>query len=166
MALAGLVNLARLVLAACVVTGSDVDSIEEAHAGLGDILDPGTALAVALALLASGFAASSVGTYRGAGRPAGLPAAHGAADPAPGDHVGAGTARPGGGRRPRSGLVLSQVVLSFGIPFALVPLVLLTRRRDVMGELVNARRTTATACVVAALIIFLNVFLLVRTFAG
>ena len=61
-------------------------------------------------------------------------------------------------------LVVSQVILSFGIPFALVPLVLFTSRRDVMGVLVNARATTAAACVVAGLIIGLNVFLLVQTF--
>jgi manganese transport protein len=70
------------------------------------------------------------------------------------------------GTDPSQALVISQVVLSFGIPFALVPLVLLTRRPAVMGSLVNARRTTAIACVVAALIIALNGFLLVQTFTG
>ena len=62
---------------------------------------------------------------------------------------------------PTQALVLSQVVLSFGIPFALVPLVLLTRRVDVMGELVNRSSTTAVAWAVAALIIALNGFLLI-----
>jgi manganese transport protein len=57
-------------------------------------------------------------------------------------------------------------VLSFGIPFALVPMILLTRRRDVMGELVNQRQTTALASVVASMIICLNVFLLHQTFFG
>jgi manganese transport protein len=56
--------------------------------------------------------------------------------------------------------VLSQVVLSFGIPFALVPLVLLTRRVDVMGALVNKPVTTAAAVAVAAVVIALNLFLL------
>jgi manganese transport protein len=70
------------------------------------------------------------------------------------------------GLDPTHSLVISQVVLSFGIPFALVPLVLLTRRRDVMGTLVNRRLTTVVATVVAALIIALNVFLLVQTFLG
>jgi manganese transport protein len=65
---------------------------------------------------------------------------------------------------PTRALVISQVVLSFGIPFALVPLVLLTRRADVMGALVNRSVTTAVAWVVAALIIALNGFLLVGTF--
>ena len=57
-------------------------------------------------------------------------------------------------------------MLSFGIPFALVPLVLLTRRREVMGALVNRRGTTIAAATVASLIVALNMFLLVQTFAG
>jgi len=61
---------------------------------------------------------------------------------------------------------VSQVVLSFGIPFALIPLVMFTRRKDVMGVLVNHRLTTAIASVIAMLIISLNIFLLYRTFFG
>jgi manganese transport protein len=60
--------------------------------------------------------------------------------------------------------VISQVVLSFGIPFALIPLVLITRRRDVMGTLVNRPLTTGVAVVVAAMIVSLNLFLLADTF--
>jgi manganese transport protein len=67
---------------------------------------------------------------------------------------------------PSRTLVVSQVVLSFGIPFALVPLVLFTARRDVMGPLVNRRLTTIVACAVVAVIVALNIFLLFRTFAG
>ncbi len=70
------------------------------------------------------------------------------------------------GLDPTKSLVISQVVLSFGIPFALVPLVILTRRREVMGTLANARRTTAAASVVASLIIALNLFLVAKTFLG
>jgi manganese transport protein len=70
------------------------------------------------------------------------------------------------GADPSHTLVISQVILSFGIPFALVPLVLFTARRDLMGGLVNARATTVAAIVVAGLIIALNVFLLVQTFSG
>src|SRR3712207_4956995 len=66
---------------------------------------------------------------------------------------------------PTAALVASQVVLSFGIPFALVPLVLLTRRRGLMGELVNRRITTVTASAAAAVIIALNGFLLYQTLA-
>jgi manganese transport protein len=67
---------------------------------------------------------------------------------------------------PSTTLVISQVVLSFGIPFALVPMVLLTRRPEIMGALVNRRLTTFVASVVAALIICLNAFLLYDTFLG
>ena len=67
---------------------------------------------------------------------------------------------------PTRALVISQVVLSFGIPFALVPLILLTRRREVMGSLVNRSVTTVVASVVAGLIIALNAFLLLDTFFG
>ncbi len=70
------------------------------------------------------------------------------------------------GADPTFALVLSQVVLSFGIPFALIPLVLFTRRRELMGALVNRRLTTAVAVVVATVIVSLNVFLLGATFAG
>ena len=70
------------------------------------------------------------------------------------------------GLEPTRSLVISQVVLSFGIPFALVPLVMLTRRRDVMGELVNRRLTSVVAGAVAGLVIALNVFLLGQTFFG
>jgi manganese transport protein len=68
------------------------------------------------------------------------------------------------GVSPTSALVLSQVVLSFGIPFALIPLVILTSRRDVMGVHVNSRLTTTLAWGMAALISGLNVFLLAQTF--
>jgi manganese transport protein len=67
---------------------------------------------------------------------------------------------------PTRALVLSQVVLSFGIPFALVPLVMFTRRRDLMGDLVNTRPTTAVAVAIAALIVSLNVFLLYEIMLG
>jgi manganese transport protein len=67
---------------------------------------------------------------------------------------------------PSKALIVSQVVLSFGIPFALVPLVLFTRNRALMGALVNRRITTVAAFVVAAIIIALNLVLLYLTFAG
>jgi manganese transport protein len=70
------------------------------------------------------------------------------------------------GLDPTRSLVISQVVLSFGIPFALVPLVLITRRRDIMGALANRGVTTVLATVVASLIVALNVFLLFQTLAG
>jgi manganese transport protein len=72
----------------------------------------------------------------------------------------------GVGLDPTTMLVISQVILSFGIPFALVPTILLTQRRDLMGSLVNRPYTTAAASVVAAVIISLNAFLLYETFFG
>ena len=70
------------------------------------------------------------------------------------------------GVNPTDALVGSQVVLSFGIPFALVPLLIIASKREVMGELVNPRWLTAFAGVLAALIIALNVFLLYEVFFG
>jgi manganese transport protein len=70
------------------------------------------------------------------------------------------------GLDPMRSLVLSQVVLSFGLPFAVIPLVWFTSRRGLMGVLANRRPTTAAACVVAALILALNVFLLYRLLLG
>jgi len=68
------------------------------------------------------------------------------------------------GVNPSRSLVISQVVLSFGIPFALVPLVIFTSRRNLMGTLVNTRLTAVAAWVIASLIIALNMFLLYETF--
>jgi manganese transport protein len=67
---------------------------------------------------------------------------------------------------PTRTLVLSQVVLSFALPFAIIPLVVFTSRSDVMGVLANRRPTIVIAGIVAALVVALNVFLLVRLFAG
>jgi manganese transport protein len=168
MGVAGIINMSMLIIAASLFHGSGaagVDTIDGAHAAFGDMVGPTAALAFALALLASGFAASSVGTYAGQVVMQGfinrtiplilrrlvtmLPA----------------LIVPAVGFDPSRALVLSQVVLSFGIPFALIPLVLLTRRRDVMGSMVNKPVTTLLASVVAAMIIALNGFLLIQTFA-
>jgi manganese transport protein len=166
MGLAGLVNMSMLIIAASLFHGgalTGLDSIEEAHASFSTLVGGGAALAFALALLASGFASSSVGTYAGQVVMQGfiartIPLAlRRAVTMAPALVVLAI------GLDPSRSLVLSQVVLSFGIPFALVPLVLLTRRADVMGALVNRRITTLAAAVVALLIIALNGFLLYET---
>jgi manganese transport protein len=69
------------------------------------------------------------------------------------------------GLDPTRTLVISQVVLSFGIPFAVIPLILFVRRRDLMGDLVNARSTTIVSTAIALLIVALNIYLLVRVFA-
>ena len=67
---------------------------------------------------------------------------------------------------PTRTLVISQVVLSFGLPFAVIPLVMFTGRKDLMGVLVNHRLTTVLAGLVAALIVVLNIYLLYQTFVG
>jgi len=169
MGIAGIVNMSMLVVAASVFHDSGrigVDSIEGAHAGLETLVGSGAALAFALALLASGLAASAVGTYAGQVVMQGfinrsIPLVlRRAVTMAPALVVLAI------GLDPTRSLILSQVVLSFGIPFALVPLVLLTRRKDVMGAFVNARLTTYAAAACASLIIALNAFLLYETLLG
>jgi len=166
MTLAGIINMSMLVIAASLFfhNGPEIDSIEKAHAGFKDLVGPSAAIAFALALLASGFASSSVGTYAGQVVMQGF-----IARSVPLLVRRAVTMTPALvvlaiGVDPTNALVISQVVLSFGIPFALVPLVLLTRRRDVMGALVNRRITTVVAGLVAAVISALNLFLLVDTF--
>jgi manganese transport protein len=168
MSIAGVVNMSMLIIAAALFHGggAGIDTLEEAHTGFQSLVGPGAALAFALALLASGFASSSVGTYAGQVVMQGfiartIPlAVRRAVTMAPALVVLAI------GLDPTRSLVISQVVLSFGIPFALVPLVLLTRRRQVMGALTNRGVTTVVAGVVASLIITLNVFLLYQTLAG
>ena len=68
------------------------------------------------------------------------------------------------GLDPTRVLVLSQVVLSFGLPFAVIPLIMFTRKREIMGELVNRRVTTGLAILAATVIIALNIYLLYQTF--
>ncbi len=163
--LAGVVNLAMLAVAAKLFHTPalhGLSTIPQAHAEIGRLVGGGAALAFAVALLASGASSSSVGTYAG-------------------QVVMSGFVRirfPLWARRlltmipalvvlaigvsPTSALVLSQVVLSFGIPFALVPLVVFTSRREVMGAHVNGRFTTVMAYTVAALITAMNLFLILQ----
>ena len=167
MVVAGAVNLAMLLVAATNLQGRrDTDTIEGAHAAVRDALGPTIALFFAIGLLASGLASTSVGAYAGAMIMAGLlhrkiplllrrlvtlvPA----------------LAILAIGIDPTRALVLSQVVLSFGIPFALIPLVRLTSDTTVMGADTNHRVTTALGWVVAALISLLNVGLLYLTATG
>ena len=166
---AGLVNLAMLFVAAALARLGGTaggGSIPAAHAALGRLAGGGAALAFAVALLASGLSSSSVGTYAGQvvmqgflGRRIPLFLRRGL------------TMLPalvvlGAGLPPTTSLIISQVVLSFGIPFALVPLVLLTRRADIMGALVNRRATSAAAACVTVVIVLLNGYLLGLTLAS
>ena len=166
---AGLVNLAMLVIAARLFHGSDIrgtDRLDGIHAGLGVSLDGYAALAFAIALLASGLASSSVGTY------AGQVVMRGFIDRSiPLVLRRLLTMAPAMvvlilGADPTAALVWSQVVLSFGVPFALIPLIWLVRRRDVMGDLAVGPVVTAAAGVTAALIIALNAVLVIRTLGG
>ncbi|MFG2046749.1 Nramp family divalent metal transporter [Micromonospora sp. NPDC048935] len=166
---AGAVNLAMLLIAAASFRGGGpggADSLEGVHAGLGQSIGTAAAFGFAVALLVSGLASTSVGTYAGEVIMQGflrrriplllrrlvtlLPALAVLAI----------------GLDPTRALVLSQVILSFGIPFALIPVVAFTRRRDLMGNLVNHPLTTAAASLVAVLVVALNAFLLWQVTAG
>jgi len=160
---AGVINLAMLAAAAKLFHThalSGLSTIEQAHSEVGRLVGGTAALAFAVALLASGVSSSSVGTYAGQVVMAGfidvrIPLmVRRAVTMIPALVVLAI------GVSPTNALVLSQVVLSFGIPFALVPLVLLTRRRDVMGAYVNGRVTSTAAIAISLLIAGLNVYLL------
>ena len=162
MGLAGLVNAAMLIIAAQLFTADDgIESLESVHAGLGDQLGSGAALAFALALLASGFASSSVGTHAGQVVMAGFLKRHIPVLVRRLITLAPALAVLVLGGDPTTALVWSQVVLSFGIPFALVPLLWLTSRKDLMGGWVNRRITTVAGSIVAALIIGLNAHLLI-----
>ncbi|MBI1999696.1 MAG: Nramp family divalent metal transporter, partial [candidate division NC10 bacterium] len=169
MGLAGLVNGAMLIMAAATFFEkglTTVGTIEEAHRTLTPLLGPASGWVFAISLLASGLSSSTVGTMSGQVIMQGflhrqipiwirrlvtmLPA----------------LVVIGIGLEPTRTLVLSQVVLSFGLPFALVPLVLFTARADLMGVLVNRRSTTVIACLVTFLIIALNIFLLYDILLG
>lgn len=166
---AGLVNGAMLIMAAATfnrqgLTG--VGTIEQAHRTLEPLLGKASASVFAISLLASGLSSTLVGTMSGQvimqgfmHRQIPLWVRRGV------------TMAPSFivilmGLEPTRTLVMSQVVLSFGLPFAIVPLIMFTRRKDLMGTLANARFTTVIASGVAALIIFLNIYLLYQTFRG
>jgi manganese transport protein len=165
---AGLVNVSMLVVAAGAMhgTAAPAESLEDMHGSLGTLLGPGAALAFALALLASGLAASSVGTMSGQVVMDGFMRRRIPLTLRRFVTMAPALAILAMGVDPTRALVLSQVVLSFGIPFALIPLVLLARRRDIMGDLVNRRAITVAGSAIALLISGLNVFLLVRTVLG
>jgi manganese transport protein len=167
LAIAGTVNVVILLLAAATLQGvAGTNTLEGAHAAIGAALGPVVATLFAVGLLASGLASTSVGAYAGAEIMQGL----------------LRTRIPLLGRRlvtlipalailalgidPTLALVLSQVILSFGIPFALVPLVRLTARRDLLGESTNRWWTTLLASVAATLLIALNTTLLYLVITG
>src|SRR5881396_2959398 len=170
MVIAGLINMSMLVVAATVFFGSGlthVESLEGAHRTLQPLLGGASSMLFALALTASGLSSSTVGTMSGQVVMQGfiqrqIPLwVRRLVTMIPAFVVIAIQGNDGDVSRT---LVVSQVVLSFGIPFALIPLVMFTSRRDVMGVLVNRKTTIVVATTVAALISGLNVFLLAQTF--
>jgi manganese transport protein len=169
MSLAGVINLSMMIVAAALFHEgglAGIDSIEGAYDGLKSLVSINAATVFGIALLASGFASSSVGTMAGQVVMQGFIRRR-----IPIFLRRAITLAPalvvlGIGLNPTDALVGSQVVLSFGIPFALVPLLMLASKREVMGALVNPRWLTAFAGVLAAMIIGLNVFLLQQVFFG
>jgi manganese transport protein len=169
LSIAGAVNLSMMIVAAALFHGSGltgVDSIEGAFEGFKSLVSDRAAAVFGIALLASGFASSSVGTMAGQVVMQGFIRRR-----IPIFLRRAITLTPalvvlGIGLNPTDALVGSQVVLSFGIPFALVPLLMIAAKRSVMGDLVNPRWLTAFAGVLAAMIIGHNVFLLQQVFFG
>jgi manganese transport protein len=164
MTVAGLMNLALLVIAASALSGTGVDltTLDQAHDQLGEVLGAGAALTFACGLLASGFAASSVGTLSGQFVMEGFLRRRVPLVVRRGVTLVPALAVLAAEVDATQALLTSQVVLSFGIPFALVPLVLLTRDRRVMGALVNRRATTGAASAAAVVIIALNLYLISR----
>jgi len=168
MIIAGAINMSMLVIAAAVfhTQGVVVEDLDIAYNGLKEALGPMAAVSFGLGLLIAGLASSSVGTLAG-------------------DVVMQGFIRKkiplylrraitmipplviiASGVNATSALVLSQVILSFGIAFALVPLVMFTSKRDIMGSLVNRRITTILGWIVVVIVVTLNLYLLWQTVFG
>ena len=164
---AGSVNIAMLLLAAAGLRGVEgTDSIEGAHAAVSSAFGPAVGLLFGIGLLASGLASSSVGCYAGETVMAGLLHRRIPTLVRRGVTLIPALVVLAVGIDPTFALVLSQVVLSFGIPFAVIPLVRLTAERGLMGPLVNRRATTAIGWAIAAVITVLNVVLVAVTITG
>ena len=169
MGLAGLINGAMLIMAASAFHRGGLHSVgtlEEAHKTLQPLLGHAASWIFALSLLIAGLSSATVGTRAGQVIMQGFLRRH-----IPVWLRRLVTMIPsliviGVGFDPTRTLVLSQVLLSFGLPFAVIPLVQFTRRKDLMGPLVNHRATTALAFAVAGLITLLNVYLIIQTLTG
>lgn len=164
---AGVVNTGLLLLAASALQGQQgTDTIEGAHAAIASALGPTVGTVFAVGLLASGLASTSVGAYAGSEIMNGLL------------HIRVplwarrlvslvpALAILAAGAEPTWALVVSQVALSFGIPFAIIPLVSLTRNRRVMGEHANSPVLAAAGALIAAAIVVLNLLLVYLTATG
>jgi manganese transport protein len=169
MGVAGAINAAMLMMAAATFYRAGmttVGTIQEAHQTLQPLLGKASGVFFALALLASGLSSSSVGTMAGQVIMQGFLQWH-----IPVWIRRIATMLPSLvvitiGLDPTRTLVISQVVLSFGLPFAVIPLIIFTSSRKVMKVLVNHKITTLIASLMAALIVGLNIYLIVQTIAG
>jgi len=169
MGIASFVNMGMLIMAAATFHRAgltEVATIEEAHRTLQPLLGHAAGAVFGISLLAAGLSSSTVGTSAGQIIMQGFLHRH-----IPVWVRRLVTMLPSVivialGLDPTRTLVLSQVVLSFGLPFAIVPLVLFTQRRDLMGVLTNRRATSLVAWGVAGVVLLLNVILLVQTFRG
>jgi manganese transport protein len=164
---AGAINISMLLLAASSLRGVEgTDSIEGAHAAIVANLGPAIGVIFAIGLLASGLASTSVGTYAGASIMGGLLKvripllARRVVTMVPALFV------LGIGFDPTRALVLSQVVLSFGIPFALIPLVRFASSKTLMGEFANLPWLRWVSWIATAAIVAINVVLIVLVIAG
>ena len=158
--IAGSVNLVMLLVAASVLPGvAGTETIEGAHAAIENTLGTTASLMFAIALLASGLASTAVGAYAGSDIMGGLFRTRMKLLTRRLITIIPSIIVLAAGVDPTYALILSQVILSFGIPFALVPLVWLTSRKSLMGASVNARETTFLGWAIAAVIIALNVAL-------
>lgn len=169
MGIASLINMAMLIMAASTffkhgLTG--VGTLENAYHTLQPLLGRASGVIFAVSLLASGLSSCAVGTMAGQIMMQGFLQRRIAVWIRRLVTIAPSMAVILLGLDPTRTLVISQVVLSFGLPFAIIPLILFTRRKDVMGELVNNPVVTALAAMVAALILALNVYLIYQTFTG
>jgi manganese transport protein len=169
MGMASLINGAMLIMAASAFHTSglkDVGSIEQAYVTLEPLLGKAASWIFGISLLASGLSSASVGTMAGQVIMAGF--LHREIPVWVRRMV---TMVPSMivifmGLDPTQTLVFSQVLLSFGLPFTIIPLVMFTSRRSLMGELVNHRVTTLIASAIAGLIVVLNLYLIYQTLTG
>jgi manganese transport protein len=169
MGLASLINMAMLIMAATTFFRhglTEVASLETAHRTLEPLLGKASSWIFAVSLLASGLSSSAVGTMAGQVMMQGFLKRQ-----IPVWIRRLVTIIPSLvvisiGLDPTRTLVISQVMLSFGLPFAIIPLIIFTRRKSVMGILVNHSVTTALTCIVAALIIALNAYLVYQAFVA
>jgi manganese transport protein len=169
MGVAGFVNAAMLIMAAATFHQAGlvhIASIEEAHRTLEPLLGSSARWIFAVSLLAAGLSSTTVGTMAGQVVMQGFIERHIPIWVRRLVTIGPSMVVIFMGLDPTRTLVISQVVLSFGLPFAVIPLVQFSRRSDLMGDLVNRRLTTAAAVAVAVLIILLNIYLLIQTLWG